>query len=223
MAARLFLQDVHDDAAQIHEDPPAQAIAFRAAAAMLLGEFFENAVGDGLRLAATGGADEHKILRNPDKPAHVANGDIFALFVVGNPSAEASELAGIVSSHGTVLALGAGPGNPLFGSGRLHREARGIMSEFPMIKPRITLYSRPGCHLCEEMKRAIAPARKREAFDWEEVDIDGDPELVSRYGESIPVLAINGKVAFKVRLTLEEFLVKFQRIVTDPAGGASHG
>lgn len=84
---------------------------------------------------------------------------------------------------------------------------------------RVTLYSRPGCHLCEEMKAALAPARKKLAFVFEEVDIDSDPELARKYGESIPVLAIEDRVAFKTRLTLEAFLEKFARIVAEERGG----
>lgn len=87
---------------------------------------------------------------------------------------------------------------------------------------RLTLYSRPGCHLCEEMKAALAPASRRVRFTLEEINIDSDPELVRLYGESIPVLAINGKVAFKVKLTTEAFLEKFARIVAQAAQDGSH-
>jgi hypothetical protein len=40
------------------------------------------------------------------------------------------------------------------------------------------------------------------------VDIDGDPALVSRYNDEVPVIAINGAKAFKYRLDMQEFLKK---------------
>jgi len=45
------------------------------------------------------------------------------------------------------------------------------------MKPRVTLYTRAGCHLCEEAKRVIEAARWRADFDYEEVDIDHDADL----------------------------------------------
>ena len=42
---------------------------------------------------------------------------------------------------------------------------------------KVTLYTRRGCHLCDEAKRAIDSARLRASFDYEEFDIDSDPEL----------------------------------------------
>ena len=67
----------------------------------------------------------------------------------------------------------------------------------------LTLYSRPGCHLCDEMKavvqRVIGAAAVRAAV--EEVDISADPDLEARYGLEIPVLLIDGKKAAKYRVT----------------------
>ena len=74
-----------------------------------------------------------------------------------------------------------------------------------MIKAHITLYTRPGCHLCEEMKLQIAAAGCQEMFVLEEVNIDNDAELAARFGCDIPVLNINGKEAFRHRLTSAEF------------------
>jgi len=78
------------------------------------------------------------------------------------------------------------------------------------MKPRVTLYTRAGCHLCEEAKRAIAAARGRADFDYEEVDIDGDAELLRLYDDQVPVAAINGVKAFKYRVEAKELLKKLQ-------------
>jgi glutaredoxin len=73
------------------------------------------------------------------------------------------------------------------------------------MKAQVTLYSKPGCHLCEEMKRAIARADCAEAYDLEEVNIESDAELFARYRYDIPVLNINGLDVFKHRLRPPEF------------------
>ena len=72
----------------------------------------------------------------------------------------------------------------------------------------VTLYTRRGCHLCDGAKEAIAAARARRAFDYEELDIDSDPDLLRLYNEEVPVIAIDGRKVFKYRLTAEELLKK---------------
>jgi len=76
------------------------------------------------------------------------------------------------------------------------------------MKPLVTLYTRAGCCLCEEAKQVLIEARRRADFDFEERDIDGDPELRRRYNEEVPVIAINHAKAFKYRVRLDEFLKK---------------
>ena len=72
--------------------------------------------------------------------------------------------------------------------------------------PRVTLYTRAGCHLCDDAKRVVMEARRRAAFEYEEVDIDGDPELRRLYNDEVPVVAIGGVKAFKYRVDLKELL-----------------
>ena len=79
-----------------------------------------------------------------------------------------------------------------------------------MVIKKVTLYTRRGCHLCDEAKRAIDSARRRRPFDYDEVDIDSDPELRQLYNEEVPVIAIDGAKAFKYRLTAEELLKKLE-------------
>jgi hypothetical protein len=49
-------------------------------------------------------------------------------------------------------------------------------------------------------------ARRRAAFEYEEVDIDGDPQLRRLYNDEVPVVAIEGVKAFKYRVDLKELL-----------------
>lgn len=75
-----------------------------------------------------------------------------------------------------------------------------------MIKrAQVRLYTRPGCHLCEEMLREMLAAGCADEYQLEEINIDDDPALKQRYGQKIPVLTINGKEAFKYRLTAAQF------------------
>ena len=70
---------------------------------------------------------------------------------------------------------------------------------------KVTIYSKPGCHLCEEAKEVMQGAHCSELFRLDEVDIESDPELLSRYRFEIPVIMIEGVEAFRHRVTAEEF------------------
>jgi len=63
---------------------------------------------------------------------------------------------------------------------------------------RVVLYSRPGCHLCDEARAVILEVRDRVPFAFEEVDIETDDELVRDYGVRIPVVAIDGQERFEI-------------------------
>jgi glutaredoxin len=76
---------------------------------------------------------------------------------------------------------------------------------------RLTLYARPDCCLCEEMKTVLAQVRQEIPFDLQEIDIETDPALESRYGQEIPVLFVNGRKAFKYRLTVGELRRRLAR------------
>ena len=73
---------------------------------------------------------------------------------------------------------------------------------------RIVIYSRPGCHLCEEAKKIIKASGCSEDYTLEEINIESDPELTRRYRYDIPVITINGVEAFRHRLSAKEFLLK---------------
>lgn len=69
----------------------------------------------------------------------------------------------------------------------------------------VTLYSRPGCHLCEEAKAAIAPLLPEFGVVLREVNIDEDPVLQERYGWDVPVIFIGTHKAAKHRINLAQF------------------
>ena len=62
----------------------------------------------------------------------------------------------------------------------------------------ITLYGKPGCHLCDDARDAVTAVRAERDFELEEVDITLDPLLFRRYGERIPVVAIDGREALEL-------------------------
>ena len=62
---------------------------------------------------------------------------------------------------------------------------------------RITLYSRRDCHLCHEMRAVVDEVARTVPLQIEELDIDDDPELTAAYDTEVPVLAVNGRKAFK--------------------------
>ena len=59
--------------------------------------------------------------------------------------------------------------------------------------PRVRLYSRPGCHLCDTARTTVAAVCDELGETWDEVDISTDPDLLARYGEEIPVTVVDGR------------------------------
>lgn len=59
--------------------------------------------------------------------------------------------------------------------------------------PRVTLYGRPGCHLCEVAREVIERVCAEVGEEYEEISIDDDPRLVQEYGEEIPVTLVDGR------------------------------
>jgi hypothetical protein len=68
----------------------------------------------------------------------------------------------------------------------------------------ITLYTRPGCHLCDEAREAILGLREElPPFELSEVNIEQDDGLLARYLERIPVVAVDGEVVSELELKLD--------------------
>lgn len=74
----------------------------------------------------------------------------------------------------------------------------------------ITLYARPGCHLCDEAKAAIAPVLREFGAVLREVNVDEDAVLKERYGWDVPVIFIGQRKAAKHRVDLAQFRRQLQ-------------
>jgi len=60
-------------------------------------------------------------------------------------------------------------------------------------RPRVTLYSRPGCHLCDAAREVVGRVCADLGEEYVEISIDDDPALVERFGEEIPVTLVDGR------------------------------
>ena len=79
----------------------------------------------------------------------------------------------------------------------------------------LTLFSRPGCHLCDDMKALVHRVAQDIPLTLDLVDISTDSQLEARYGVEIPVLMVNGRKVAKYRITEEQLT----RILTAHAEG----
>ena len=84
-----------------------------------------------------------------------------------------------------------------------------------MGKARVIVYSRPGCHLCDEAKAVIENSNCSDRFTLEEVNIESDEELLKKYKYDIPVVTIDGVEAFRHRVDREEFESRVRNVVRD--------
>jgi glutaredoxin len=66
------------------------------------------------------------------------------------------------------------------------------MSE-PEERPRVTLYSRPGCHLCDAAREVVAEVCAELGESFAEVSVDDDPDLRERFGDEVPVTFVDGR------------------------------
>ena len=58
---------------------------------------------------------------------------------------------------------------------------------------RVTLYGKPGCHLCDDARAVVQAVCAELGVGWTEIDITVDPELFETYGEQIPVTFVDGR------------------------------
>jgi glutaredoxin len=90
----------------------------------------------------------------------------------------------------------------------------------------VVLYTRPGCHLCDEARDVILALRESHSrFELREIDIDGDDELHARFLERIPVVQVDGEIvaeleveAAALRVALTERGIGTVRSMTNDAG-----
>jgi glutaredoxin len=77
---------------------------------------------------------------------------------------------------------------------------------------KVVIYSKPGCHLCDQMKERLVKLREEHAFELQERNILSSPEDFEKFKNEIPVIFINGRKAFKYSVDDHEFLKRLRRI-----------
>ena len=76
----------------------------------------------------------------------------------------------------------------------------------------ITLYTKPGCHLCDEARDALLRVQAAQPFALVEVNIQDDPDLFAQYGEQIPVVALDGEFLFEYAVQEERLRERLKEV-----------
>jgi glutaredoxin len=79
----------------------------------------------------------------------------------------------------------------------------------------VVLYTRVGCHLCEDAERTLRREQAATPFELELVDVDGDPQLVRRYGVRVPVVAVDGEELFEYEVPVDLLRARLGRVGAD--------
>jgi len=74
------------------------------------------------------------------------------------------------------------------------------------VRPRVVIYSRVGCHLCEEVRALVDRVSERIALEIVELDIDADPALRAEFDTEVPVVELNDREIARFRLTEERLM-----------------
>jgi glutaredoxin len=86
---------------------------------------------------------------------------------------------------------------------------------------KVVIYSKPGCHLCDDVKAQLARLRETMHFELREVNILEDTESFEKYRDEIPVVFINGRKSFKYRLDEREFIRRAEAILNKGRNGVN--
>ena len=76
----------------------------------------------------------------------------------------------------------------------------------------MTLYGKPGCHLCDDAREVVERVRAGHPFELRQVDVSLDPGLHREYGERIPVLELDGEELFEFHVDEAELLRRVDRV-----------
>ena len=76
----------------------------------------------------------------------------------------------------------------------------------------VTLYGKPGCHLCDDARAVVERVRARAPVRAAEVDVTLDPVLYREYGERIPVLALDGEELFEFHVEEAVLVERLDRV-----------
>ena len=141
---------------------------------------------------------ERKILSAFNRPGALALADL----------GDTADVRGIVTSlaeRGWILSAAQPDTYELAEDGRLQ-----------LAGPRdVTIYSRPGCHLCEEAKSQIAPLLAEFGATLMEINIDKDAILRARYDYDVPVIFLGARKAAKHRVDLAQFRCQLRDAVRE--------
>ena len=77
---------------------------------------------------------------------------------------------------------------------------------------RVVVYTKPGCHLCDDAKAVVGPLCERYAVVLQTIDVESSANLENRYGSDIPVVLINGEEAFRHRVDRTELERKLKAL-----------
>ncbi len=83
--------------------------------------------------------------------------------------------------------------------------------------PVVTLYTRPGCRLCEEAKTQMAPLLREFAATLREINIDQDPNLRRQFDWDVPVIFLGDRKIAKHRIDLQAFRRQLEASLREPA------
>jgi glutathione S-transferase len=78
--------------------------------------------------------------------------------------------------------------------------------------PRVTLYGKPGCHLCDDARVVVERVQREHPFELREVDVSLDPVLFREYGERIPVLELDGEELFEFHVDEAVLMERVDRV-----------
>lgn len=81
----------------------------------------------------------------------------------------------------------------------------------PAAPAEVVLYTRSGCHLCDDARAVLERAGRSHPLAVRSVDVDSNPDLAARFGTEVPVVEIDGRVRFRGRVNavlLERILAK---------------
>jgi glutaredoxin len=79
------------------------------------------------------------------------------------------------------------------------------------MKPKLTLYTRKDCCLCDEMKTVVRQVTTEIPVELNEIDVDERAELRDQFGNEVPVLFVDGRKAFKYRVGARELERRLKR------------
>jgi glutaredoxin len=86
-----------------------------------------------------------------------------------------------------------------------------------MTVARITLISRPGCHLCDDARAVVEDVATERGVGWEERSIEDDPELRERWADHIPVTLVDGRPHDFFRVSADRLRAALDRPPAPPA------